>query len=129
MSDIIFIGHQGPKERFAAVDHLLRLGLEDLAFRVGHMVGVEEFDMATKPEKGDALDHIKQGLALVVAFNLYGVGLRERPDPYAPKTGYFYNRRNHELLLLCQQHEVPLLCLGDQPKGMCGIQLYTPLGR
>lgn len=123
-STIIFIGYQTESERATAASHLLALGFDDLAVRVARGIGVEEFDMTIWPSKGDALDHIGPDISLVVAFNLYGIGLRDRPDPYAPRSPFFYNHRNHEILPLCQRHRVPLLCIGEQPQGMVGVRFY-----
>jgi hypothetical protein len=118
----IVIGHQTDYELHGALAHLCHIERLDL---VRLLTGErDDYDMAVHPDKGDALDAITAGTPLVVAFNIYGIGLRDRPDPYAPKVAHFYNRNNHELLPLCEKLGVPLLVLGDQPKGPPCIRLY-----
>ena len=81
------------------------------------------YDMTTKPEKGDALDHLGDDVLVVVACHIPMVDViytndetLERLEEYKHMSGaYFYNKRNPELLAWCASHRVPLLAYGDQP--------------
>jgi hypothetical protein len=81
------------------------------------------YDITTKPEKGDAIDHLGDDVLVVVACHIpmYDVVLTtdetlERLEEYKHLQGaYFYNKRNSELLSWCVTHRVPLLAYGDQP--------------
>lgn len=79
---------------------------------------IENYDMSTAPEKGDALDHL-DGASLVIGFHLW----------YAPHPGYhsrgewknnyygsmIYNRNNRELLRLKDRYGFLFIALGEQP--------------
>ena len=76
----------------------------------------DEYDMASWPERGDALDHITKDTEAVLAFHLFGIHERDT-DVGSLKPDYFYNKRNHQLLAMTRKLGVPLYVFGDQPKG------------
>jgi len=75
----------------------------------------DAYDMATKPEKGDALDHIGPDVGLVVALHLYGIDQIPGKQLYGMDLPYTYCKRNGELLQVCMGLHIPLVCWGDQP--------------
>lgn len=98
----------------------------------------EEFDMSTKPEQGDAFDHIDENTALVVALHLFGIDhtpLKASYDPYTDEVfqksmfaGICYRGergRNSIMLERCMELKVPLVCWGDQP--WRGVQKKTQI--
>ena len=92
------------------------------AIEAGH---VEEYDMQSWPERGDALDHITKDTRAVFAFHLFGISERDRSPALRTPAGYFYNRENHKLMSLCKSLGVPLYVWGDQPRGDAPFQTYT----
>lgn len=93
------------------------------------------YDISTKPEKGNALDHLEDEVALVVACHLYAIDtpaegedcerLSAAAVEYGHPAEYYYNRNNRQLLPVCMQYRIPLLVYGDQPK--LGVQRETLL--
>lgn len=77
----------------------------------------EDFDMASWPEKGDAVDHIKSGDVVVGVHLAFSERLCKEPT-------YFYNRFNGDLVVLCALLKVPLILIGEQPD-----MSNVPLGR
>lgn len=81
------------------------------------------YDMSTKPEKGDALDHLGDDVRLVVTCHIpmFPIVVTSKKTIRRLKrykhmqAAYFYNNRNCELLPWCMAHRVPLLAYGDQP--------------
>lgn len=65
------------------------------------------FDMTTMPERGDVIDHLSEGSA-VVTHHVYCDG----PELYP---GHYYDRRNRDLPALCAHHRIPLFMWGDRP--------------
>jgi hypothetical protein len=74
---------------------------------------LDVYDMTTRPEKGDALDALRDDVALVVALHLFGMDGRTsgagRPESWG------YNRANNTWLSRCLALKIPLVCFGEQP--------------
>lgn len=87
--------------------------------------GFEVYDMATMPEKGDALDAINPATPLVVAVHIWGIDVSG--DDYRELSPtYHYNRENHVLLPMTAELGIPLLVIGDQPiNSMKQVVLYN----
>jgi hypothetical protein len=94
-----------------------------LAKALGDSNRWDVYDMSTKPEKGDALDHLREDVGLVVTCHVPMSQITVTDDETVRRlkrykhmqVSYFYNSRNYELLSWCLAHRVPLLAYGDQP--------------
>ncbi|HET6420115.1 MAG TPA: hypothetical protein VFG19_08165 [Geobacteraceae bacterium] len=73
---------------------------------------LDVYDMLTRPERGDALDHINNDVDLVIALFVYGV---DKPSAVIIGQDRHYNVRNWELAPLCARLKIPLVAWGDQP--------------
>lgn len=114
-SPIIIIGYNENYswQMHKVIDDLDELGWTNL---LQQMIDkdYEVYDMSTLPEKGDALDHIKEDTPLIIAMHLYGMHFEERYHYY--DSGYFYNQGNYKIYLLAQHWNIPLMVIGDQPE-------------
>lgn len=66
-----------------------------------------EFDMSTHPERGDVLDHLHEGSA-VIGFNLYF-------DDYGTDKSFYYNKQNQQLIPKAKLVGIPVFLFGDHP--------------
>lgn len=84
------------------------------------------FNMASNPEWGDAVAHIRatQKVDTVVALHIRGLDRdfrgRETADGVLAEAigddpNFYYVGDNYELLPLCLERKIPLICWGDQP--------------
>ena len=73
------------------------------------------YDMHTRPEKGDALDHLDSDVGLVVALHLYGIDKLPYQGEIRPAEIEAYCRDNFYLLERCMKLGIPLIAYGDQP--------------
>ena len=97
---------------------------EPLARRIAEG-DVVVYDMGTRPEMGDALDHVNE-VSAIVAHHLYYDGQETRP--------FFYNRNNNDLPELAREAGIPLFTFGDYPmrtrirakKLSSGLRYYAP---
>lgn len=116
IAPIMTIGLTGEDEDFYIKYQLKSLEKYDLLekFDKGNIL---EFDMMKYPERGDALDILEKmnpgDVSLVVALHLFGIEYAHVENT----EGRYYNKRNHELLKICEKLKVPLLVFGDRPKG------------
>jgi cation transport regulator ChaC len=72
------------------------------------------FDMAQWPERGDALDHFDKGSAVVAAHLYY--------DDTDTRRGFFYNKRNNEIVDEARRAGIPLFLFGDFPYRAKGLE-------
>lgn len=106
-SRIVMIGLYGHDLKRKDLGVLLHeMGYEDWAVCIANDIGTDHYDMMYLPQKGDALDHLK-GANLIVAHHLYYDNKESR--------GYFYNKRNNEIVDLAERYQVPLVIFGDFP--------------
>lgn len=110
-----------------------RPGMEALVNRI-RCRSYDSFDMASMPEKGDALDAIGEGTQLVIALHLFGIDKLpggHTAEATALDPARLYNgtleRSNCHLLQLCMKHGATLIAVGDQP--WLGIEKRTPVHR
>lgn len=96
-------------------DYLISTKREELALRLVIGEGVEDYDISTKPEKGDAMDALSTNVELVVALHLYGIDHIPGKPPYGTENPYMYCRDNQNLLKRCMLLQIPLVVWGDQP--------------
>jgi hypothetical protein len=127
MSQIITIGKLSPTDLITLsmiAEYFDSIGRKDLSDQIWS-ADTDDYDMTTKPEKGDALDAITSETQLVIALHLYGIDLvsARKPSNSGP---YFYDRENGNLLKKCMDLKVPLVCWGDQP--WLGVEDRTKLG-
>jgi hypothetical protein len=103
----------------------------DLSRRIRNL-HYDLYDMATLPEKGDALDHISADTQLVIACHLFGVTFDEQGVKISPaefgytedemqaatrnNSAHVYNRDNDSLVDHCMRLGVPVVFRGTQPE-------------
>ena len=124
MGRIICIGRRatGKDDDTRAVDFiadwLQRMGrLADLGKRIENG-DLDLYDMSTLPKKGDGITALKRykRVDAVIAVHLFGIDMDVHvSSPLLRMNGYYYNRRNHQLLDICMERGVKLLAWGDQP--------------
>lgn len=66
------------------------------------------YNMAKYPERGDALDAINESTPAVIAMHLQ----YDEPSLFP---GYYYNKRNTDILEITRRLGIPLFVWGDQP--------------
>jgi hypothetical protein len=121
---IVVIGRNNPGADGAALEGIRRWlywrGCRHWAWRL--QVGYyEDYDMCTRPEKGDALDAVDENTGLVVALHLYGIDQIPGHSDVAKTRGTtFYDRNNGDLLKLCMEKGAVLIAQGDQPRRGAG---------
>jgi hypothetical protein len=90
--------------------------------------------MTTRPHKGDGVDALKRHLDTVAVITLHLFGLDMEHDArYADlqrcmessfggrgwgkhkKDRWMYTKSNHEIIDICLERGIPLVCFGDQP--------------
>jgi hypothetical protein len=85
---------------------------------------LDVYDMATRPEKGDAMDHLGADVVMVIALHLYGIDkmpvkgreLHKQLAEYGDENAQAaYCRDNFYLLERCMTLGIPLVAFGDQP--------------
>ncbi len=82
---------------------------------------LDHYDMSTRPEKGDALDAIREDVELVIALHLFGIDGRQ--TGVAERVAWGYNRNNVSWLKVCTGQRIPLISAGDQPMAFSGPNL------
>lgn len=90
-------------------------GRMDILDRLTTLDDVDEYDISTKPEKGDAIGHIDATVELVVALHLFGIDQMPGRETYGMDQPYTYCQNNQRLLRICMEHKIPLVVWGDQP--------------
>ena len=85
---------------------------------------LDVYDMATRPDKGDAMDHLGADVTMVIALHLYGIDelpvkgrvLHEQLAGYGDKNAQaVYCRDNFYLLERCMTLGISLVAFGGQP--------------
>jgi hypothetical protein len=95
--------------------------MEDLA-RMIWDVKLDQYDMTTKPRKGDAYEALREhkDTIAVIALHLYGLDEKKHSGCADLKDdrcdgGYRYTKHNHKFLDLCLKRNIPFFVVGDQP--------------
>jgi hypothetical protein len=94
---------------------------------------LDVYDMTTKLGKGDGVDALKKRLDTVAVITLHLFGLDgPQSEGYADLNGaavygggrgygkhkkdlWMYTKSNHEIIGICLERGIPLVCFGDQP--------------
>lgn len=122
-NEILVIGLNNRPQDTMTLDGIALYLLEQDEYELSRALIDEEYDiydMATLPEKGDAVDHITKETKLVIALHLFGIDHIPRPinNKRTKEIPYFYpgeDGSNGNLLPKCMELGIPLVCWGDQP--------------